>query len=203
MKRILFLILTVFLYGSSYAQPVFDLGLKAGFHTSNMSVESIIDIDSEAIAKMHWGAFGRIGFGRLYVQPEVYFSQKGGELSSNVITETGDFDYSMVDVPLLLGYKLIKGSAVDFRIMAGPVFSYVVDENHPEELDPFLKEDYFNQHLMGVQYGLGIDFLFLTLDARVEHLGKVYDSSGVSNPEVIPIEGKSNAFVITLGFKIL
>ena len=87
--------------------------------------------------------------------------------------------------------------------MAGPVFSYVTDENHPTELDPFLKEDYFNQHLMGVQYGLGIDFLFLTLDARIEHAGKVYDSSGVSDPEIIPIEGKSNAFVITLGFKIL
>jgi hypothetical protein len=175
---------------------IFDLGLKAGVHSSNLEVESIIDIDSDSFTKMHYGAFGRVGFGRLYVQPEAYFSKKGGSLSSNLIELTSDFDYSNVDVPVLLGFKVIKGKALDLRIMAGPVFSFVMDANYPDELDPYLEEEFFNDHLMGVQYGVGVDVLFLTIDARMEHNSKFYD-----DPDMV--SGSANVFMLSVGFKIL
>ena len=47
-----------------------------------------------------------------------------------------------------------------------------------------------------VQYGLGIDVLFLTFDARVEHGSKFYD-----DPDVV--SGKSTTFMFSVGFKIL
>lgn len=202
MRRILFSIVFILFASTGFSQLVFDLGIKAGFNTSNMSVESIVDIDSDAITKMHFGAFGRMGFGRMYIQPELYFSQKGGELSSNLIKESGDFDYKNIDIPLLLGYKIIKGKVLDLHIMAGPLFSFLVDEpNYPHELDPYLDEEFFNRNLYGVQYGLGIDVLFLAIDARVEHGSKIYDSTG--NAEAIPISGNATTFMFTVGFKIL
>lgn len=195
MKRLLFASLFVLFASIGFAQPVFDLGLKAGVHYSNMSFDGNSDLSSDAITKMHWGAFGRVGFGRLYVQPEVYFSKKGGDLSyenpTDLIT-SGGFDYKNVDVPVLLGYKLIKKPMIDFRVMAGPVFSFVTDTNYPEGLN----DEFLNDNLFGVQYGLGVDVLFITLDARMEHAGKVYDDPDFFN-------GKSTSLILTLGFKIL
>ncbi|WP_320112185.1 hypothetical protein [Draconibacterium orientale] len=76
MKRFLFASLFVLIATIGFAQPFFDLGVKAGVHYSNMSFEGDNDLSSDAITKMHWGAFGRVGVNRLYVQPEVYFSKK-------------------------------------------------------------------------------------------------------------------------------
>ncbi|HYQ57510.1 MAG TPA: porin family protein [Draconibacterium sp.] len=196
MKRLLIASIFVLFTTISFAQPIFDLGLKGGVHYSNMSLDGEFDLNSDAITKMHWGAFGRVGFDRLYVQPEVYFSKKGGDLSYDLLELTGGFDYKNVDVPVLLGYKLVKSSMVDFRIMAGPVFSFVTGANYPDELDPYLHDEFFNDHLFGVQYGLGVDVLFLTLDARMEHSSKIYD-----DPDLI--NGNSTSFILTLGFKIL
>lgn len=196
MKRLLFSFGLLLFTSTVFSQVIFDLGLKAGVNTSNLKVESILDIDSDSFTKMHWGAFGRAGFGRLYVQPEVYFSKKGGSLSSSLIEITSDFDYSNVDVPVLLGFKVIKGKALDFRLMAGPVFSFVTNTNYPDELDSILEDEFFNNHLMGVQYGLGVDVLFLTIDARMEHNSKIYD-----DPEMV--SGSTNVFMLSVGFKIL
>ena len=196
MKRLFFASLFALLTTVSFAQPVFDLGLKAGVHYSNLNLDGEFDLNSDAITQMHWGAFGRIGFNRLYVQPEVYFSKKGGNLSYNVLNLTGGFDYSNVDVPVLLGYKVVKSTMFDVHLMAGPVFSFVTDADYPNELDPYLHDEFFDKHLFGVQYGLGVDVLFLTVDARVEHAGKVYN-----DPDLI--SGKSTTFMLTVGFKIL
>ena len=202
MKRFFYASFFVLFASVSSAQPVFDLGLKAGLHYSNMSMDGDFDLNSDAITKVHWGAFGRVGFNRLYVQPEVYFSKKGGDLSYDLLGLAGGFDYKNVDVPVLLGYKLIKSPVVDFRIMAGPVFSFVTDANYPDELDQFLDDQFFDDRLLGIQYGLGVDVLFFTLDARMEHTGKVYDSVG-NDMGNVSISGNSTSFILTLGFKIL
>ena len=199
MKRILILQVFFLFAIVSQAQPIFDLGLKGGVHFSNMDIKSgtdLVNIDSESITQTHWGAFARVGVSRVYLQPEVYFSKKGGELSSNVYDMAAGFDYGNVDVPLLLGYKVIKGSLFDLHLMAGPVFSFVTNADYPNELDPYLSEEFFNEHLWGIQYGLGVDVLFLTLDARFEHGSKIYDEPG-------GIEGKNTTFMISVGFKIL
>ncbi len=199
MKRILILQLFFLFAVASQAQPFFNLGVKGGVHFSNLDIENgndLLDIDSESVTKTHWGAFARMGVNRVYLQPEVYFSKKGGDLSSDLVDMAAGFDYSNVDVPLLFGYKLINGSSFDLRLMAGPVFSFVTDADYPTELDPYLNDDFFNEHVWGLQYGVGVDVLFMTLDARFEHGTKVYDDPNL-------ISGKGTTFMISVGFKIL
>lgn len=200
MKKLLFVAALMLAVITGFSQPVFDLGFKAGVHSSKLDLGGSLDLNSESITKMHWGAFARVGLGRVYLQPEVYFSKKGSDISyddpSDIIDLAGGFDYGNVDVPLLLGYKLVKGKVFDIRAMAGPVFSFITDADYPKELDPYLKDEFFEDHLVGIQYGLGVDVLFLTLDARMEHAGKFYDDPNLIN-------GKGNSFIVTLGFKIL
>ncbi len=203
MKRFIFASLLLFFNSVVFAQATFDLGLKAGVHTTNLTIDEgqlfntfDVGISSNSITKMHIGAFGRLGYGRLFIQPEAYFSQKGGDLSSGLIEETGSFDYENIDVPVLLGYHFVKGKVFDIRGMVGPVFSFVLNADYPDELNSILNEEFFEDNILGIQYGLGIDVLFLTLDARVEHASNIYD-----DPELV--SGKSTTFMFSIGFKIL
>ena len=109
MRKIIALILFLLISSISFAQPKFDLGLKAGFNNSKISF-NIDDYNSESISKAHFGAFGRVGWGKLFVQPEIYFSSKGGNvnLNSGLLSAVQSINYSTVDVPVLLGFELFK-----------------------------------------------------------------------------------------------
>ena len=88
------------------AQPFFDAGLKAGVNNSKVTV-NLKEFTTESIVKTHIGAFVRLGWSRVYLQPEAYFSSKGGEIISPTILDMlTKFDFNNVDVPILLGIKL-------------------------------------------------------------------------------------------------
>ena len=192
MKRLLILIAFLGMSAIVWAQPVIDIGLKGGINTSKIGV-NIDDYSSDNITKMHFGAFGRIGWNKVYLQPEVYFTKKGGDFSSNVFDMAGSFDYNAVDVPVLLGYKIINAKAFDLHLIAGPVFGFMTksDVDGSQNFD----SQYFKDRYVGLQYGAGVDILFLTVDLRMENSSTVY-----SHPE---FDGKNTSFMVTVGFKIL
>ena len=195
MRKVIVPILFLLISAISFAQPKFDLGLKAGFNNSKISF-NIDDYNSESISKAHFGAFGRVGWGKLFVQPEIYFSSKGGNvnLNSGLLSAVQSINYSTVDVPVLLGFELFKISIVDVHVIGGPLFSFITKSS--VEGDDYFSEEYFENHYMGFQYGLGVDVWFLTFDARMEHGSK----NLFSHPEV---EGNNRTFMLTVGFKIL
>lgn len=192
MKKLLIVFALLGISAIVSAQPVIDIGLKGGVNTSKISV-NLDDYSSDNITKMHIGAFGRIGWSKLYIQPEVYFTKKGGDFSYNPIDIAGSFDYSSVDVPLLLGFRVIDAKAFDLHLMGGPVLGFMTKSDLEGNSD--FDAEYFNNHYVGLQYGVGVDVLFLTLDFRMEHDGTVYD-----HPD---FDGKNTSFMVTLGFKIL
>lgn len=192
MKKILFLAVFFTFAAAISAQPVIDIGLKGGINTSKICV-NLDDYNSENITKMHFGAFGRIGWNKIYLQPEVYFSKKGGEFSYNPMNFFGEFDYSSVDVPVLLGFRLLDAKVVDLHLTAGPVFGFITESSVDGDND--LDAQYFKDRYVGLQYGAGVDVLFLTIDLRMEHSGTVYD-----HPD---FDGKNTSFMVTVGFKIL
>ena len=193
MKRLIIIaIILPFAVAVSAQQPIFDIGLKGGLNTSKVSVK-FEDYNSDNITKMHIGAFGRIGWNKVYLQPEVYFTKKGGEFSSDIFDEAGEFDYNAVDVPVLLGVRVLDAKAVDLHLIAGPVFGFMTKKGLSGSND--FDKQYFKDHYMGLQYGAGVDVLFLTIDLRMEHSGTVYD-----HPD---FNGKNTTFMVSVGFKIL
>jgi hypothetical protein len=192
MKKLLLSIVYLVIVVSLSAQVNFDLGVKGGVNFSKLSFDKD-DYSAESVTKTHFGAFGRIGWDRVFIQPEVYFSGKGGDLY-DLEKELTTVDFKTVDVPLLLGVKLIKGKVFDLHIVGGPVFSGITSKDVSD--GSLSNEDYYNNHFFGIQYGLGIDVLFFTLDARMENgLGELYSDSKVV--------GKNQTFMISLGFKFL
>ncbi len=194
MKKLL--ILTAILLGTTglFAQPCFDLGVKAGFTSSELKPVRDWNNTSNTLS-YHVGAFSRIGWGRLFLQPEAYFNSRGGELEfeENPASAFKNFDFSTLDVPVLAGVKLVKGDFINVRAMGGPVLGFITSGEVEPRPEP--TADYFRDHFYGWQYGVGVDLWFLTLDARIENTrNNVYQSSDIST--------RNKVFMITAGIKI-
>lgn len=192
---ILFIILVVC---KASAQYEFDLGLKAGLHNSKITVNTN-QFTPESIKKFHIGAFARFNLNTFYFQPEAYFSTKGGNVneivSYNLLQTVSSFNYDVIDVPALIGLKLINGKACNVRFFAGPVFSFVTGKSIDSENAGF-NIAYFKDRFMGWQYGVGADFLMLTFDARIENSSDYIYTSSL-------LKSKNNLFLLTLGIKLL
>jgi hypothetical protein len=189
-KLTIIIILAVFTLTGN-AQGFFDFGPKIGINTSKMST-NVSDYNPQTISNFQVGAFARINLGRFYIQPEAYYNTKSGEYIDNVNASTiNSFNLHSVDVPALLGFKIINQKALNVRIMTGPVLSILTDKSVKGQFT----EDNLKNSVFAWQYGAGVDFLFLTLDARMEsHSSNFYDS---------PTFNTSNGnFVISLGVKL-
>jgi hypothetical protein len=193
MKKLFLSALFVALTVSLFAQVNFDLGIKGGVNFSKISFD-IDDYSAESVTKTHLGAFGRIGWNRIFIQPEIYFSSKGGSLEQGLVPTVESFDFKTFDIPLLLGVRAIKGKVFDLQFVAGPVFSNITSNDLT--LDDVFDSSFYNNRYFGIQYGIGVDVLFMTLHARMENgLGEFY-----SQPDYA---GKNQTFMISLGFKFL
>ncbi len=192
-KLLLFTVMSLFGFLIS-AQPVFNLGLKGGLTQSNFSL-SKENYTSENILSYHAGAFGRVGWGRIFVQPEAYFNSRGGKIfegDNNPVDVATKFDFSTVDVPLLAGIKLLKGGVVNVRAMGGPLFSFVTSRDAE---GPKFGTESFRDNFYGWQYGVGIDLWFITLDAR-------FENSRNSVIQTSDFNARSNTFLISAGIKL-
>jgi hypothetical protein len=193
MKNIILTSSFIFLTLSLVAQVNFDLGIKGGVNFSKISFDAD-DYSSESVTKSHFGAFGRIGWNRIFIQPELYFSGKGGDITSDVFSTAASFDYKTFDIPVLLGFKLIKHKAFDLQLLAGPVFSHITSEDLSS--DEVFDQSFYEDKYVGIQYGLGVDILFVTIHARMENgLSDFYSQSGNS--------AKNQTFMVSVGFKFL
>lgn len=197
-KKILFLTVLLAFSAATYAQPTIELGIKAGLNNSKVTFKKS-EFNTESIVKTHVGAYGRVGFGNIYVQPELYFSAKGGDVmesGSSTSERVARFNFNNVDVPVLVGIKIFNGENSNLRIMAGPVFSFLTSKEVIDH-DSFTKENLQN-HYYGYQYGMGVDIWNFFLDIRMEH--------GANNLYSYPnrnLEGKNKTFMVTAGFRIL
>lgn len=190
MKKLLLSAFLMALTVSLFAQVNFDLGIKGGVNFSKISFD-IEDYSAESVTKTHLGAFGRIGWNRIFIQPEFYFSGKGGDVTFTTATS---FDFTTMDIPVLLGVRIIKGKAFKLHVVGGPVFSSISSEE--VKGDNLVNKSFYEDNYMGIQYGLGVDVLFLTFDARMENgLDKFYSQPGKN--------GKNQTFMLSVGFKFL
>ncbi len=195
MKKLAILILLAIVAATGNAQDFFDLGPKVGMNTSKISTH-MADYNPETVSSYQFGAFARINLGRLYIQPEAYSNSKKGKvikLDNLGISTVNSFNLKTVDVPVLLGLKIIDQKALNLRVLAGPTFSFVTDESVKGQLT----EDNLKNSFFGWQYGVGVDFLFLSLDIRKESFSNnLYDTPNFD------FDTKKGTFVVSLGMKL-
>lgn len=183
------------------AQPAFTIGPKVGLNYTKIA-GSHANVDYDYIRTWSAGAFARANLGKVYLQPEAYFNTKGSDLQINRDPNNGTSQnvngkirLTSLDVPFLLGYKLVEGKhkKSNIRIYGGPVASFVLKErqNDLKLLDENSYE--FNKANIGAQVGAGIDIGNLTFDARYE--------TGLNRINSY-FNQRANVFQLSVGFKL-
>jgi opacity protein-like surface antigen len=136
MKRFLCGLLTLVLVacGTSAAQAGMAFGVKGGVSLSHVNAD-LFDTDNRT--GFVGGVYGAFDLSPMFgFQPELLFVRKGAELFSTDVTIGGitfgsvgstlDVDY--IEIPVLLRLSAPTPGPVAFRLLAGPVASFKVDE---------------------------------------------------------------------------
>ena len=216
MKKIILVSLTLMVASCTYAQLGF--GIKGAWTMSKLST-SLSDYTEAAKAGYQIGAFVRLGK-KLHLQPEAYFTAKSGKTTFDIPTDPSnpnsaketvnqEVTLKSIDVPVLIGYQIAKLPTIKIRLQAGPMASVVVNKKYDINYsgissdDKTSIEDSYQNINWALQFGAGIDFLFLTADIRYElGLNEINKAADVSIKDYLPTE-KNNVFFISVGWKIL
>jgi hypothetical protein len=99
-----------------------------------------------------------------------------------------------IQIPVLLGLKVIDLKLASIRAFTGPAISFPTGYNSDQNL-----KYNFNSSVLDYQLGAGVDVLNFTLDIRYAWgLSKSFDTSNPSSN----FTSKGNVFTVSLGFKI-
>jgi hypothetical protein len=189
MKRILISIFLFFAAVGLYGQSPINIGLKFGTNSSSLITDVNDFFEKSEVNHYFAGAFLRAGLGRMYIQPEVYFNTKGGDISTSIY----DLTYQTIDIPVLIGVNLIKKPIFNLRAFGGPVLSYITTAETTEFLD--FNIDELKDNYIGIQAGIGFDLWFVTIDARIENSFNIFiDDSNYS--------ATNRMFLISAGIKL-
>ncbi len=158
MKKTLLLAAFAMLSITAFAQNDSGFGIKAGLNYNGNGdyFESVGDAAREPDRNLgyHIGVFGKIKFSRLYVRPEVIYTRTKSEYTG------GDFEMSKLDVPVLLGIRIIG----PLHVFAGPAFQYILDS----EFDGIGINDIESDFSVGAHLGAGVNLGKLGIDLRYE-----------------------------------
>jgi hypothetical protein len=220
MKKIIFIAVLLLSVSSTFAQ--LNFGIKAGYNSSLTfsNVSSISDgtynlnsVNNEIWHNFQAGIFTRVGIGdKIYFQPELLYSiQKKDykvtlkDVSNNTVTVDKLASVSTVDIPLLIGMKLLDLKVANIRAFAGPKLRFnagsSLDFNNVTggnfQMSDLSRDIKASQ--IGLEVGAGVDVLMFTLDARYNIIGDMYTTK---LKDLTLQNMPQNTFVISLGWKL-
>ncbi len=141
----------------SSAQTGSGFGFKGGLnYGGNGDYFSSIEQNSQNPDKnigYHIGVFGKLG-NRLYFRPELFYTKMKSDYDG------GDFDMQKIDMPLLVGVKVIG----PLNVFGGPALQYILDT----EFNGVNIDDVENDFSIGLNFGIGISLGSIGLDLRYE-----------------------------------
>ena len=183
MKRIILLLAFGFLATTTMAQGA-DFGVRIGWNNAKVDIENVKMTSHGGFMA---GAFLRLDFARLYLEPALEFSRKNCEASSTSVKES--LKYSSVDIPLVLGIYIIDAKLVKVRGFIGPEVSIQTSKLKVKDIPAEVKSD---GAIWSGKVGAGVDVGHFCLDGDYGFALK--DFGGDAKKERI--------FTLTLGFKL-
>jgi hypothetical protein len=175
---VLCLIALIFASEKGFSQSTtFTFGPKIGFSTSAISTD--IDTLTEKFKQgLMGGVFFRFSSKFFYLQPEVLMVSKGGVFESETQTFKQTVSISSVDVPLMIGVRLLPTEDFCIRFHGGPMFSYIVNKSidiNGNNVSSAVADQQLKDAYVGYQAGLGVDILQFSIDFRLEQgLGDIH-----------------------------
>jgi hypothetical protein len=168
------------------------VGIKGGANYSELSSSNGFNLKDGA--GYFGGAMARFDIGKFYIQNEILYNEKSSKIEKIPLLEFRNIKWNSVEVPLIVGYKVLDLTTMSVRVFGGGVYSCVIDEsisgfNH-------FKNAYknFDKSNIGYQVGAGIDMWKFTVDL-------IYQG-GLNNVSK-DFNSKVNSFSLSIGYFIL
>lgn len=158
MKKTLLMLLMLASFGVM-AQSNSGWGIKAGlnYNSNGRYIDDagkIID-NPDGNVGYHFGIFGKGNLtGNLYIKPELVYTK----LKSDYDEEK--FDMSKLDLPVLVGFKVIG----PLEVFIGPAFQYVLET----EFDGITMDDIESNFTVGMNVGVGVSLGNIGIDLRYD-----------------------------------
>ena len=203
-KTLLILLLAFAASGISYGQ--FALGIKAGYNANKLTTD-LDSIKSQVNSGFHIGAFTRFGK-RVYLAPEIQYSMSGAVFTQEGTASTSGWKQKIkigsVDVPVLVGIKIMHSDLLTWRIELGPQASFNINKKVEDEtsIQGPITEASLSDMNWYILAGTGIDILFLKFDVRYQYgLNSMIEAASTST-KTYQFDTQNQMFVISVGWKI-
>lgn len=175
-----------------------QFGVKAGLNfNSNGELrevvtvgENILEDKGDAKIGYHVGAYYEISFSKLYLRPEVVYTKTKSEYNSNA------YDMSKIDVPILLGLKVIG----PLSVFAGPSFQYTLEN----DLENATISDVKNNITAGFNFGAAVKIGNIGLDVRYERGFSENEASilDTNNVEIGTLDSRPSQIIFSLSLRL-
>jgi hypothetical protein len=194
-------LLTVVL--SSFAQ--LDFGVKGSINSSKIITGSPLnytysDFVTDAKSGYNIGVFARIGK-KVYLQPELLYCTKNSQ--TNSASSAGEpgvqkVNLKTIQVPVLVGLKLINLKVASIRAFTGPAMSFVSSGSSVSSNLPNFEPKNFKNNIWDWQLGASLDVLLFTFDVRYE-----WGLTNISEGDItnIGFVDKGKTLTFSLGIK--
>lgn len=185
----------------------FKFGVKGGVNFSNLA--SSDTKEKKTITGVNLGLFAKLPLTKSFaIQPEIYFTTKGSELTyQNVFVDgTARYELNYIEVPVLLVFNLTN----NFNFQLGPYASYLVSSKVKNVSDiSFNFEDNidsgdFNKFDTGIAVGFGYETKSIGFGIRY-NLGLVTvgkEKTYLGTNYIFP-DGKNGVINLFLSYSIL
>ncbi|MBB3188452.1 porin family protein [Microbacter margulisiae] len=215
MKKLIILSLILFSGQLLFAQML-SIGVKAGYEAAsgynemkdlNLSSNVVNELKSGFANGVQVGGWMRIGAKQLYLQPEVLFDFK--KASQTVYVDNtplqSSFKSNTIEVPVLLGYKLIDLKVLNLHVTTGPRFilnagSSMTQTNSWGSFSSSLTQQVKSGN-WGWQFGAGFDILALSINVDYCH----YFSPATSftlNGQTFSTSNSGHVIFLSLGWRL-
>lgn len=184
---LLFAVFTILSF-TAFAQKGSGFGIKAGLNYgqngdlieyTGTAAEDIIQ-GSKGKIGYHFGIFGKLDLPSVYVRPELIYTKTSSSYDIN--GTSSNYDVSKLDLPLLVGFKVIG----PLHVFAGPAFQYMLENN----LENFTINDAEKDFTVGLHLGAGVNLGKLGFDVRYEKGFSDNEANFVSDNITTNINGK-------------
>lgn len=178
-----------------------EFGVKAGVNYNNDSFKNVTnDVLDGAKSKTgyHAGIWfrGKLPIIGLYLRPEIMYTELNNEIvyDNSTVQRNTDFTLRKIDVPVLLGKKILGIG----NIFIGPSFQYVLSSGFGLN---DLKEVSTDDFSVGLQFGGGIELGKLGIDVRWERAFSDTEANFLDGANPVSFDTRVNQIILGLSYK--
>ncbi|MDR2221484.1 MAG: porin family protein [Flavobacteriaceae bacterium] len=165
-----------FLSTKTLAQRPFEMGVKVTSNHSNIA-GNLENLSTTNALGFSAGITTKYNINRFFVQTELLYSEAKSDVQDVLIQQA---KWKSIDLPIAIGYTLLDLNRFKVHVVAGGIYSQVIDEklNFNENLEAF--DTNFNKKNIKAKIGAGVSLgkvsFDLTYSRSLNDLSKDFSS---------------------------